>query len=389
MFKAIILIIFGLFLGSIASLIYIFYFYNTPIKLNNFSFNQIINNTSSKQIIGFLPYWLLDKAQTDYSKYVTTLSYFAIRISSDGSIQKLSTPTQEEAGWYALESGKVDPFLNFAKQNNEKLSLVVDSGDVNAINKFISNPEKSSINLISDVKPLLNKYGFSDLNLDIEYTQDASDQQRSEFSNFIKDVRVLLPKDKTLTLEISPIDAVQKRLIDIKAINPYIDHIVIMAYDYHAPDSFVTGPVAPLNGGGITSEYDVSEAIDKTLLIISPSKLILGIPLYGYEWEILGDVPRSAVIPGSGVIASNDRVENLLNNCTNCKLAFDSQAQESYVTFFSNDTNTTHLIYFPDITSTKAKVNFANDNNLGGLALWALGYEGSNILNPIINYKNN
>jgi spore germination protein YaaH len=65
------------------------------------------------------------------------------------------------------------------------------------------------------------------------------------------------------------------------------DNIVLMAYDYHSTSSFVTGPVAPLSGAGIMSEYDVTAAVEKTLDLIPPQKLVLGIPLYGYEWETL------------------------------------------------------------------------------------------------------
>ena len=36
-----------------------------------------------KIVVGFLPFWLIDKTQSDYSKYITTLSYFNLTIDSD------------------------------------------------------------------------------------------------------------------------------------------------------------------------------------------------------------------------------------------------------------------------------------------------------------------
>lgn len=362
----------------------LFSFFNQPQTPNPLSFLPFMTR---HEVIGFLPYWLLSRANTDYSPYITTLSYFALRIDKDGSIVKLTNPTQEEPGWYMLRSGKADSFLHEAKKKGVTLSLTIDSGDTNAINSFLATPENSAKNLIQNVTPILKKYAFSDLNLDIEYTQPASASARSQFTQFVKEVRRNLPGNITITLEISPIDAVQQRLIDIRSVAPFVTTIVIMTYDYHAPDSFVTGPVAPLSGAGVTSEYDVTTAVEKTLQDMPPQKLILGIPLYGYEWETLGKVPRSAVIPGSGVLASSRRIETLLSSCATCSAQEDKSAREKYISYFDNNTDTTHILFYPDSDATSAKIAFARQKGLGGIALWALGYEGATILNPLKTYK--
>lgn len=351
---------------------------SSPIKIPVFS---------QKEVIGFLPYWLLNRAQKDYSQDITTLTYFALRTNSDGSILKLSSANQAEPGYHALYSGKVDTFLQNAKTKGLKLSLTLDSGDQTAIQGLVATPSANAKRLITDTLPIMQKYGFSDLNLDIEYTSQASPQMRSNFAEFIKNVRALLPKEDTLTLEISTLDVIQNQLIDTKAISPFADHIVLMAYDYHTPDSFISGPIAPLNGAGTVNEYDVTTAIEEALQMAPSQKIILGIPLYGYEWETLGTTPRSATIPGSGVTASVKRVNDLLSSCSTCSAQFDNVNQESFVSYFNQDTNTTHMLFFPTAASTKAKINFANSKNLGGLALWALGYEGGDLLNPLTSYK--
>lgn len=343
-----------------------------------------------RQVIGFLPYWLLDKAQSDYSKYITTLTYFALRIDTDGSIVKLTTPTSSEPGWYGLESGKVDPFLQEAKKNNLTLSLAFDSGDITAINSFVATPISSAHNLVVNFLPLAQKYGFSDLNLDVEYTTTASTEASTHFTQFIQEVKKELPKQMTLTVEIATIDPIQhNRLINVEQVAKYADNVVLMAYDYHSPDSLVTGPNAPLNGAGTIAEYDVTSAVEKTLADVPSQKLIVGVPLYGYEWETLGTVPRFVDIPNSGVLASNNRVEDFLTTCATCSATIDHNAQESYVSFFSDDTNTEHLIFFPTEKSTEVKLDLAKKIGLGGVALWALGYEGKDILTPLTAYKNN
>jgi spore germination protein YaaH len=159
-----------------------------------------------------------------------------------------------------------------------------------------------------------------------------------------------------------------------------------MTYDYHSPTSFITGPVAPLNGAGISSEYDVSTAVEIALKEIPKQKVVMGVPLYGYEWETILPYIRSAVIPDSGVIASNNRAEQFLSSCASCSAGFDSVAQESYLVYRDEQTGTYHQMSFPDTASMQAKIAFANEENIGGLALWALGYEGKTILQPLRTY---
>ena len=237
------------------------------------------------------------------------------------------------------------------------------------------------------MKPLIDKYKFSDINLDIEYTQNASPAARNNFTKFVTEVKKELINNETLTVEISPMDVINDNLIDSKAMSKIADNIVLMAYDYHSTSSFVTGPVAPLSGAGVISEYDVTAAIEKALDLISPQKLVLGIPLYGYEWETLNRITRSAIIPNTGVVASNRRTEELLYSCSSCSATLDNEANEKYISYFDQNMGDYHMIYYPDMNSTEAKISLANQFQLGGFALWALGYDGNSILNPLTTYK--
>lgn len=340
------------------------------------------------EVIGFLPYALLSRANPSYDAYITTLAYFSLTIDADGSILKLANPTEEDPGWNALTSGRADAFLDKAKEEKKRLSLVVFLGNNETINELLSDPAAHAKNLTADVIPIMKRYEFTDLNVDIESTTDASLEEQQQFIVFIKTVKAELAKEKfSLTVDITTIDALGGHLIAPKAIAPYADTIVIMAYDYHSTASSVTGPIAPLSGAGVESEYDVTEALRKTLAAISHKKIVLGIPLYGYEWETLTKSPRAAVIPGSGAVLSNKRAEAFLAHCQNCKTAIDEVAGEPYIYYKDDETNVYHQLFYPDINSTKAKIDLAKKYSLGGIALWALGYEGSDIIVPLSGYR--
>jgi spore germination protein len=388
MIRNLLILIAGLIFGLVIG------FYYIKFPNSEYSYQTLISPISNlfykKQVIGFLPYWLLSKENSDLAKYITTLSYFGLRIDSDGSIMKMTNPVETEPGWIALKTGKVDAFFDIARKSKIALSLTVAGGDADSINALISSPKESAGNLLRDVTPIMKQYGFSDLNLDVESTKEASEDARTRFAIFTEAIKEGLNKEKigTLTVDIQASDFIKNNLINPITIGKIADYILIMGYDYHYSRSTVSGPVAPLGGAGFIYEYDIQAAVEKALSRLPSHKIILGIPLYGYEWETIGETPHSAVIPGTGIIASNLRVEQFLNSCASCSAEFDVDAQESYLIYRDEETSAYHQIYYPDSESTKSKVDYARNNSLGGLALWALGYEGTSIMNPLKDYIN-
>ena len=341
-----------------------------------------------KVVIGFLPFWLISRAQADYSPYITQLSYFNVTIDSDGSIQKYTSPGESDPGWHALYAGKVDDYLTSAKSKGIELSLTVFSGDDEKIDEFLKDPATSAQNLINDLSSVISQYGFSDLNLDIEKVAEATPNERALYTTFVKEVRNRLDPKITITLDAPGIAFVRdKNLADPASLSKIVDYMVLMGYDFHNPGSFVTGPVAPQTGAGIVSEFDIQSAVQAALTLVPANKLILAIPLYGYSWESLNPTPRAAVLPGSAYSISSRSVEELLAECSTCSAEFDKTDSENYIIYKNTDTNTYQQVFYPDKNSTQIKVDFAKSQNLGGMALWALGYEGNTILEPLSEYR--
>ncbi|MCR4330004.1 MAG: glycosyl hydrolase family 18 protein [Candidatus Roizmanbacteria bacterium] len=341
-----------------------------------------------KQVIGFLPYWLLSKADKEYSNYINTLAYFALTINPDGSIQKYTSPQESEPGYYALQSGKASPFFKDAQRNNMKLSLVVFAGNEEHIGQLVSKPTTHARKLVAEVVPIMKKHGFTDLNIDVESVREASQSAQSNFTRFVSEVKKGIKKSgNTVSIDASPTVFIKPYLVDPKAVGAIVDYFIIMGYDFHFAGSYVTGPVAPLLGAGTISEFDIETSVSLGKQIIPKEKLILALPLYGYEWETIDTFNRAAVMPGSGIAASNRRVEELLKTCENCVVKREEEAQEPYVVYPDEETGTFHQIFYPDKQSMLNKVQFTEKNELGGIALWALGYEGDTILEPLRGYR--
>lgn len=331
------------------------------------------------ETIGFLPFWLLDYVKNDSVSQLTTVAYFGLKIGPNGHLVKMDNAWEEEPGWTTLRSDNIRTLFKQARQRSSKLSIVTYLSDGLQIAELLTQPEESARTLVDDLSPIINDYGFTNINLDIESFLKASSTDQEKLIKFIAEVRKNLSifNAVTLTMEITPISLVRPQLTNSAALADLVDQVVLMAYDFHYSESVVAGPIAPVNGAGQLREYDVETAIKEAIKVVPKEKLILGIPLYGYEWETLSKSAGAPIIPHSGAIASQRRVNQLLSLCPHCEKGFDQVAKEAYVIFPDESGNYFHQIYYEDDRSIKIKFDLVNKYHLAGVAFWAVGYESN------------
>lgn len=343
------------------------------------------------RIIAFLPYFLASKETNNNYLYITTLDYFGFTLDSDGHILKLANAQQEDPGWYDLRTPLIQKKLQDARHNHITLSLSVIQQDEASISALLSNPKKHAQNLLSDIIPVIKKYGFTDVNIDVESFQKRDVKDIQAFTTFVQTIKNGLDKEHiaTVTLDIPPIAFVKTNLINPIAVGKVVDYMVVMAYDYSNVVSPNTGPIAPLNGIGEEREFDVSTAISLAKKEVNPQKIILGVPLYGYEWDSLSSTPAAAAIPNTGVTASNKRIMKTFSiGCTTCTVVQDSVAEEADFIYQDKGTDPYyHHARLFDVNAMSGRISFAEKNQLAGVALWALGYEGDTLLQPLALYK--
>ncbi len=346
-----------------------------------------LSTTSKKNIIGFLPFWLIDTAKDSYKEYLTTLAYYALVINPDGTIQKRVNPIEEEPGWTTFKKSKMQNLLTRAKNDGLDTSLLIFTINEEDIEELVSNPELSASNFLEDIIPIMQQNGFTDLNMDIESFVDTTEENQIGYTNFLTLVKKGLDDNNigTLTIDITPESLIKPRLTKIGLLAPIADYIVLMAYDYHFIYSSIAGPVGPIGGAGVSEEYDVETAIKIALQSVPSHKLILGIPLYGYEWETIESIPGSPIIPDSGKTASTRRISEILSSCEDCILGIENEAQQPYIIIPEEDYY--RQIFYEDESSMSKKIYLAKKYKLGGIALWALGYEDQTILEPLKLYK--
>ncbi|HWS72158.1 MAG TPA: glycosyl hydrolase family 18 protein [Thermoanaerobaculia bacterium] len=132
------------------------------------------------------------------------------------------------------------------------------------------------------------------------------------------------------------------------------DSIKIMAYDY-SWDGSTAGPITPLDWLERVTTYAEST--------IAPSKVIVGLPFYGYDW--VGTAAQTVTYSSAMKLAQT-------NGATIARDA-NGEATFSY--------GGTHTVYFQDAAAFDRKVDVLRQKHphIGGVAAWVAGQEDPEI----------
>lgn len=112
-------------------------------------------------------------------------------------------------------------------------------------------------------------------------------------------------------------------------------------------------PVAPLPNVEAVISYGVTE--------IPPQKILMGIPLYGYDWKIpyvKGTRARS--------LSPVEAVELALQYGTD--IQYDDYQQAPF--FYYTEEGQQHVVWFENMRSINAKLDLIKNYGLAGASLW-------------------
>jgi len=308
----------------------------------------------NKVIYGFHPYW----KGTDWQNYnydlLTHIAYFGVDINSDGSLENTH-------GWPVIS------LINTAHDNGVKVLLVAVLFNSSGIETLLNN-ETYQQNLIDNLVEAVQNAGADGVNIDFEGMPDG---QRSNFVTFMQN----------LTAEFHSEIPESHVSIDMPAINwsdrfnvgglaNACDALMIMGYNYHWGGSPNTGPVSPLTGSGYNVTNTLSYYLSNTDR--QRDKLILGLPYYGKEWPAEGPEPGASTT-GEGVSRVYEVAEPLAQ--TYGKLRSSEYGEIPWYRYKSGDE--WKQGWYDDSLSLSLKYQLALQEDVQGIGIWALGYDGS------------
>lgn len=306
----------------------------------------------SKEFSGWIAYWALDDALTTYNNFpnaFVSLSPTWFYVKPDGGLGTKNTLNDKT-------------LINSTNKNKTKLIPSISNSKVQELSNILNDSSKvdEHINNIVNVVET-NKYD----GIDIDYEHILA-EDRDEFTSFIKRLSEKLHKqDKVLTIAIlwkqKPAKAIEalsesRAAQDWSELAKYTDEFRIMAYDYTGSTD-KAGPIAPINWIEAILEY----ALDNN---VPSEKIVLGLPLYAYEWK--KDSNRAKALVWKDV-------QFIKSNFTVLSDKLDTEKGERHLVF--KDQNIVKEVWYQDYEATQLRIELAQKYNVNKFVFWRLGKE--------------
>lgn len=324
-----------------------------------------ISGKPKKEILGFFPYWMLPKADDVNLATLTSISLFGLEVDDKGNIVTGNADNKTTGGWGMWRDPKLDDFILKAKSQNISVYLTLKSFDNGNI-ESIAMSDSAQKNLINNAMYLVNSKDLKGINIDFEYVGNPTDKIRDGFTKFITALNTEMKRqipDSVLTIDTYLVSGSEKDIFDIPAVAKNSDAFVIMGYDMHTP-SGGAGPVAAMGG-----DTNVVRYVDNYLKQIDASKLILAVPYYGYDW------PENVASPSADMVKILPYAE-IADQSQKMQLSWNEVSKTPFFTY--SDNGGQRVVHFDNIRSLGIKYDFINNENLRGVGIWALGYDGQN-----------
>ena len=148
------------------------------------------------------------------------------------------------------------------------------------------------------------------------------------------------------------------------------DYVIIMGYDEHWHGSGDPGSVASI-------EY-VSNGLDSTLEQVPAEKVVNALPFYTILWKTEGTSVTDQYITLNNVKDYLDRM--------NIVPEWDETTCQNYAEWESGSAK--YQIWVEDAESISVKLSVMSVKNLGGVAVWRLGYGTREAWELVEAYKN-
>ena len=240
------------------------------------------------------------------------------------------------------------------------LSTLTEGGNFsNVLASQVLQSDSARENLTRNLLTEIQTKGYDGLDVDFEFVFPAEAGLYAQFLRQLRDalnpagypvIAALVPK----TSADQPGDFYQGH--DYKAVGEAANFVLLMTYEW----GYTYGPpmaVAPLPSVKRVLDYAVTE--------ISPEKIYMGMPNYGYDWTLpyVRGESRARLIGNEEAVAMARRY--------GVAISYDETAQSPYFNY-TDESGQEHVVWFEDARSILAKIQTAQSYGFYGLGYWNL-----------------
>lgn len=221
---------------------------------------------------------------------------------------------------------------------------------------------------IENAIQLCDEFGYDGIDIDWEFPSGSS--ERAQFSSLVQNFRDVMADwevDLLLTMA-APATNWGGQGIDFSAVKDHLDWFNVMTYDFFGSWVTVAGHNSPLYPPKINNNGSVKSGFEYITITrgVSKDKVLIGLPFYGRGCKATGLNQSNA---GENTEYRYSDIANKVGN--GWDYHWDDVSKVPYLT----DSDGTHFISFDDTTSIRYKCEFAINNNIGGVMIWALGQD--------------
>lgn len=282
--------------------------------------------------------------------HLTYLNVFSYAVNRDGSL----TPVEDEPSIQAAIRQRAMPLMVLTNFEEGTFS--------NELATVILSSEALQNTVLDNAIAIMQEKGYGGMDVDFEY---LGAQNRERYNQFMRRAAARLhPLGLLLSAALAPkVSADQPGTLyeghDYAAHGEIDNFIFFMTYEW----GWSGGPpmaVSPIN--------EVRRVMEFALSVVPADKIMMGIPLYGYDWT-LPYVPGG---PFARVISPQEAI--VLADTYNVNIQYDTTAQAPFF-FYTDSQGRDHEVWFEDARSIQAKFDLVKELGIRGFFYWVLGRE--------------
>ncbi|MBB5157832.1 glycosyl hydrolase family 18 protein [Saccharopolyspora phatthalungensis] len=305
-------------------------------------------------IVASLPFWNLDNGMSmvvQNQQSVNEVSPWIYGLGRDSSLTNQYPPEQTaEIGW------RIEQLREAGIPIVPSLANITDGKwEYEPVARMLHDPVKRHDH-VEEIVELVKREDYAGIDIDYENLR-AGDRQ--VFTAFVTELGKALDEEgKTLSVAVfaKTSDAgYDERNVaqDYAAIGRAADEVRLMGYDFHWATS-PPGSIAPITW--------IREVLDYAKAQIPPERVVLGVPLYGYDW-----------VDGHGTALTWLKAFRLATE-HRAKVNYDPPTQSPWFRY-TDAHGREHEVWFENTASSKAKFEAARGSGIRGVYLWMYGYE--------------
>lgn len=280
--------------------------------------------------------------------------------------------------WYAVNSDGTLALKTTARnnklrdefqQNNIKIIPTIADFNANNLSLILNSSTKRTQHINNIVNEVIT-YDYDGIDIDYE---DIRSTDREMFTLFVKELSEQIHSyNKLLTIVVEPktdspeyANYATRQAQDWVEIAKYADEIRIMGYDYQHSYHTSAGPISSIEWLETILIYATET------LKIPKEKIVLALPLYGYNWDNTGNTKTIAV--------TWEDIQKIKTNNPNHTEVLDELSKENHLIY-----GTRH-VWYQDSISIKYRFELARKYKIKGVIFWRLGGENPNVWEIIDN----